>query len=82
MWNFYIARPGASASECIDWVKEGIKIAVRGPAGQWGECTGLVVTPGTRVRIYYPFRHERRTQEIIFPIISDPSIPTIHLDGM
>ena len=33
-WSFYIARPGASVNECIDWAAEGIDIEVSGP-GCW-----------------------------------------------
>jgi len=80
-WNFYIARPGASPSECIDWATEGIDIVAYGLDGRWGECRMLSVTPGTRVRISYTFRHQRRTREIVFPS-SDPPVHTLHLEHM
>jgi hypothetical protein len=80
-WNFYIARPGASTRECIDWVADGVEIVAYGPDGHWGECRILTVPPGTRVRISYPFQQRRHTREIVFPT-SDPPVPIIHLEGM
>ena len=79
-WNLYIARPGASANECIHWAAEGIDIVAYGPGGKWGECGMLVFPPGARVRISYTFRHERHTQEIVLPE-TDP-ISIVHLEGM
>ena len=80
-WNFYIGRPGTPASQCIDWAAEGIKIDAYGPSGQWGECRMLIVTPGARVRITYPFGDGQRTHEIVFPF-TDPSMPTTYLEHM
>ena len=80
-WNFYIGRPGTSASQCIDWAAEGIKIEACGPSGNWGKCMALMVTPGARVRITYPFGFGQRTREIVFPS-NDPSVPTIYLEHM
>src|SRR5215471_18284554 len=34
-WAFYIARPGASESQCIKWAQEGINITTRAPNGKW-----------------------------------------------
>ena len=50
LWNFFIGRPGTSASQCIDWRKEKIKVEVCCPNGKWGGTTGLLVPAGTRVR--------------------------------
>jgi hypothetical protein len=72
-WAFYIARPGKSESECIKWYQEGIKISSVGPDGRWGECRALVVPPGARVRIAYPYGQHSRTHEIQFP---SPGIET------
>ena len=80
-WNFYIARPGASPRECIDWVAEGINIQTCGLDGKWGKCQLLIVLPHTRVRISYTFRRKRRVHEIIFPS-HDSSVPTHYLEGM
>jgi hypothetical protein len=80
-WNFYIARPGAPARECIRWASEDIDIVACGMDGRWGECRMLLVPPGTRVRISYNFQCERRTREIVFPA-NDPSIPTLYLEDM
>ena len=80
-WNFYIARSGASPSESIDWATEGIDIVAYGLDGRWDEYRTLSVTPGTRVRISYTFRHQRRTREIVFPS-SDPPVHTFHLEHM
>ena len=81
-WNFYIGRPGTSASQCIDWAAEGINIEACGLDGKWGNCMGLVVTAGARVRIStYPFGHAQRTQEFVFPT-KDPPVPTIYLKHM
>ena len=81
IWNFYIGRPGTSASQCIDWAKEGIKVEVCGPTGKWGITTALVVPPSTRVRIMYNFKGMRRTHELIFPS-NYTSVPTTYLEPM
>ena len=57
---------------------EGIDIVAYGPDDRWGECRMLMVPPDTRIRISYPFQHEQRTREIVFPA-NDPSVPTLHL---
>ena len=48
--SFYIARPGASVNECIDWAAEGIDIEVSGPGRRWGKCR-MLVQQDTRIRI-------------------------------
>ena len=85
-WTFYIGRPGTSASQCIDWTKEGIRIEAYGPNYRWGECRVLIVTPGARVRITYPFGYGKRTHEIVLlrtpsflPLISNTSFSYISL---
>jgi len=79
-WSFYLARPGASASECIDWAAEGIHIErYDNKLHGWMTCPEAVATPGGRVRILYTFQSERRVREIIFAG-SDPSIPVLYLD--
>jgi hypothetical protein len=75
-WAFYIARPGASESQCINWEQEGIKIQALGSSGCWGKCTGLVVAPGARVRIAYPHGKEERIHEIQFPTPEERTVPT------
>ena len=81
-WNFYIARSGATASQCIDWYAEDIRVFACGLDGQWDDCPVLTVTPGTRVRITYPFgSRTRKTREIIFPY-RDRAVPTIYLEDM
>ena len=75
-WGFYIARPGASASECIDWIAEGIRIVLCGLDNTWSECTLLSVPPQARVRISYTFQHERCIREIIL------TSHDLYLEGM
>jgi hypothetical protein len=81
MWNFYIGRPGTSASQCIDWVKEGIRVQICCPTGEWAGTTALVVTSGALVRITYNFRNGHHTRELVFPQ-KDPSVSTIYLEPM
>lgn len=68
LWNFHIARPGASASKSIDRAAEGIKILSCSPVGdRWGKCRVLVAGSSTRIRTSNYFQHRRRTQEVGFP---------------
>jgi len=79
-WSFYLARPGASASECIDWAAEGIHIErFDHRFCGWMTCPVLVALPGSRVRILYTFQSERRIRELIFAG-SDPSIPILYIE--
>lgn len=77
-WSFYIARPGASARDCINWEEENIKIEAQMPNAEWGECKVLIATPGSRVRISYIFKSEMRTCDIVFPE-HNPATRTLHL---
>jgi len=78
-WLFYLARPGASASECINWATEGIDVKLCGRDGEWSACPGLVVAPGARVHIFHTSQNERRIREIVFAG-NDPSIPALYLE--
>jgi len=75
-WAFYIARPGASESQCIKWASEGIKILACGADGIWSECLALVVAPGARVRFKYRYDHEDCLHEIQFPGPFDAKVAT------
>ena len=79
-WNFYIGRPGTSASQCIDWYKEGIRVQLCGPTGKWEESTALLVTSSAHVRITYYFNGSR-TRELVFPPKYSP-MPTFYLEPM
>ena len=80
-WYFYIARPGASTHQCIDWASERISIEICGMDGRWLECKLLMVQSHARIRISYTFKRKQCMREIVFPN-AHPSVPTLYLEGM
>ena len=53
-WNFYIARPGSTPQDCIDWERADVKISGLTYAGEWVEFKALIAEPGATVRFDFP----------------------------
>lgn len=77
-FTFYIARPGFSSGQCIDWRAEGIRITTLAYSGKWVECI-LPRLPGNTVfRVQYPDPEQPgrvRTQDCRLPVGEPPEGP-------